>query len=207
MNTTLNTLGSSYISDRDREDLDFYQTPSYATKTLIEHFDFKSKFIWEPMAGNGMIAKELTATSYNVYSTDIVERDFKLNAVLDYFTASSPLPLVGGDFAVVTNPPYNVANEFLKHTLEVVQPKTCCVFLPTRYLEGISRYEQIYSKHKPSKILAYVRRIGCFTLKDIANGKKITDHGVGSAVSYMWLCFDRDSYNNQDTKTELEWVP
>lgn len=203
MNTTLNTLGSSYTSDKDREDLDFYQTPSYATKTLVEHFDLKSNFVWEPMAGNGMIAKELITTGYSVHSTDIVKRDFKLNDTLDYFTVSSPLPLMDGGFSVVTNPPYKVANEFLKHTLEVVQPKTCCAFLPVRYLEGIERYEQIYSKHKPSKILMYVRRLGCFTLKDIAAGKKLTERGVGSAVAYMWLCFDRDS---KDAKTELEWI-
>ena len=56
MKTTLNTMGSTTIARSNRQDLDFYQTPSYATKTLIERFDFKSSFIWEPMAGNGMIA-------------------------------------------------------------------------------------------------------------------------------------------------------
>ena len=56
MKTTLNTMGSTTIARSNRQDLDFYQTPSYATKTLIEKFDFKSSFIWEPMAGNGMIA-------------------------------------------------------------------------------------------------------------------------------------------------------
>lgn len=205
MNTTLNTLGSSDLSKRDREDLDFYQTPSYATKTLVEHFDLKSKFIWEPMAGNGMISKGLAAAGYAVYSTDIVERSYKLDAVLDYFLCNG-YNAKGDDFAIVTNPPYKVANEFLKHTLEVVQPKACCVFLPVRYLEGIERYEKIYSKHKPSKILMYVRRLGCFTLKDIAAGKKLTEYGVGSAVAYMWLCFDRDTYDKKDAKTELEWI-
>ena len=50
MKTTLNTMGSTTIARSNRQDLDFYQTPSYATKTLIERFDFKSNFIWEPMA-------------------------------------------------------------------------------------------------------------------------------------------------------------
>ena len=33
--THLNTLGSTKLSDADREDLDFYQTPEHATKTLV----------------------------------------------------------------------------------------------------------------------------------------------------------------------------
>ena len=105
MKTTLNTMGSTTIARSNRQDLDFYQTPSYATKTLIERFDFKSNFIWEPMAGNGMIAKELKKSRLDVYTTDIV-----------------------------------------------------------------------------------------------------TERGVGSAVAYMLLCFDRDTWLDPNEKTELEWI-
>lgn len=59
MRTINNTLGSSGLSNKEREALDFYQTPAYAIRTLIERFDFKSNVIWEPMTGNGMIAKSL----------------------------------------------------------------------------------------------------------------------------------------------------
>ena len=103
MKTTLNTMGSTTIARSNRQDLDFYQTPSYATKTLIERFDFKSNFIWEPMAGNGMIVKELIKSGLDVYATDIV-----------------------------------------------------------------------------------------------------TERSVGSAV--MWLCFDKDTWLDPKTKTELEWI-
>ena len=204
MNTHINTLGSTKLSNSKREDLDFYQTPSYAIKTLVEHFMLKSDFIWEPMAGNGAIAKELSARGYSVYSTDIIERKFRLNDTVDYFSVHN-FSLTKDDFAIVTNPPYKYANDFLKHTLETIRPITCCVFLPVRYLEGKFRYNEIYSKYKPAKVLTYVKRLGCFTDKDIEEGR-VTDIGVGSAVAYMWLCFDRDTWSNQDTKTELEWI-
>ena len=204
MNTTLNTIGSTTIARSDRQNLDFYQTPSYATKTLIGRFDFKTRFIWEPMAGNGMIAKELVKSGLDVYSTDIVERDFKLNDIVDYFGINS-FEVSKGDFAIVTNPPYEFANKFLEHTLSTIKPKTCCIFLPVRYLEGQKRYDYIYSKYKPSKVLMYVKRLGCFTEKDAKEGK-VTKYGVGSAVAYMWLCFDRDTWLDPNTKTELEWI-
>lgn len=205
MNTTNNTLGSSSLSKKDREELDFYQTPSYATKTLIEKFDFKSKNIWEPMAGNGMIAKELVNASFNVHPTDIIERKYKLDAILDYFSCNG-YNAKGNDFAIVTNPPYEFANKFLKHTLEVVKPKTCSLFLPVRYLEGMKRYKEIYSKYKPCKVLVYAQRLGCFKESDVEAGI-VNDHGIGSAVAYMWLCFDHDTWSSQDTKTEIEWIP
>ena len=202
--STLNTLGSSNNSSRTREDLDFYQTPAYAVKTLAERFDFKSKNIWEPMAGNGMISKGLAAAGYAVHSTDIVERSYKLDAVLDYFLCNG-YNAKGDDFAIVTNPPYEKANEFLIHTMSIVKPKTCCVFLPIRYLEGSKRYSQIYSRFKPSKVFVYAQRLGCFKESDAEAGI-VTDKGVGSAVAYMWLCFDRDTWNSQSTKTEIEWI-
>ena len=204
MKTTLNTMGSTTIARSNRQDLDFYQTPSYATKTLIERFDFKSSFIWEPMAGNGMIAKELEKSGLDVYATDIVERDFKLNDIVDYFGTNS-FEVSNCDFAIVTNPPYEFANKFLEHTLTKIKPKTCCLFLPVRYLEGQKRYDCIYSKYKPCKVFMYVKRLGCFTEKDVKEGK-VTERGVGSAVAYMWLCFDKDTWLDPNTKTELEWI-
>lgn len=212
MNSTNNTLGSSSLSNKVREELDFYQTPSYATKILIERFNFKSNTIWEPMCGNGAIAKPLIDAGYDVFYSDIVERKWKLDMKLDYFECSKmPSRTYLSDdetdnFAIVTNPPYKFANKFLLNTLSLVKPKTCCLFLPIRYLEGIKRYNEIYSKFKPSKILVYAQRLGCYKESDV-EANNVNDHGVGSAVAYMWLCFDRDIWSNKDTKTEIEWIP
>ena len=151
-----------------------------------------------------MIAKELIKSGLDVYATDIVERDFKLNDIVDYFDTNS-FEVSKGSFAIVTNPPYEFANKFLEHTLTIIKPKTCCLFLPVRYIEGQKRSNCIYSKYKPSKVLMYVKRIGCFTEKDAKEGK-VTECGIGSAVAYMWLCFDRDTWLDPKTKTELEWI-
>ena len=151
-----------------------------------------------------MIVKELAKSGLDVYATDIVERDFKLNDIVDYFDINS-FEVSNGGFAIVTNPPYEFANKFLEHTLTTIKPKTCCLFLPVRYLEGQKRYDCIYSKYKPCKVLMYVKRLGCFTEKDVKEGK-VTERGVGSAVAYMWLCFDRDTWLDPNTKTELEWI-
>lgn len=205
MNTHLNTLGSTKLNNNSREELDFYQTPSYATKTLIERFDFKSKNIWEPMAGNGAIAKPLKEAGFDVHCSDIVKRDYPI-FITDYFTISKYMDNDTNDFAIVTNPPYEFANKFLKHTLESIKPKTCSLFLPVRYLEWMKRYNEIYSKYKPCKVLVYAKRLGCYKESDVEMGR-VDDHGIGGAVAYMWLCFDRDTWSSPSTKTEIEWIP
>lgn len=201
---TINTLGSTTLNHADREDMDFYQTPDFATKTLLHHLLFPET-IWEPMAGNGAISKILVKNGFNVISTDIVERKFKLNATLDYFDSETFLTQLPDAFSIITNPPYEFANEFLKYTLTKIRPLQCCVFLPVRYLEGQQRYNEIYSQFRPSKVLMYVKRLGCYKQADVEAGV-VTERGVGSAVAYMWLCFDRDQWLDPNTKTMLEWI-
>lgn len=213
---SINTIGSTTLNKAKREDMDFYQTPDYATKTLIDNFQFNDwDVIWDPMAGNGAILKIFKKHGYaslQLYASDIVQRDYELNKVQDYFAPNWRDGLYYGmtdyeknQFAIVTNPPYERANEFLKYTFEKVIPSVCCVFLPVRYLEGQQRYNEIYSKFKPSKVLMYVKRLGCYKQSDVEAGV-VTERGVGSAVAYMWLIFERDKWSKYETKTEIEWV-
>lgn len=209
-----NTLGSTTLHNAVREDLDFYQTPSYATKTLIENYEFNDwDVIWDPMAGNGAILKEFEKKHFQTYASDIVQRDYPLNKVEDYFSPEllhhdllyGMTDYNKNQFAIVTNPPYERANEFLKHTFEKVWPSVCCVFLPVRYLEGQKRYKEIYYQYKPSKIFIYVKRLGCYKQSDVDVGL-VNERGVGSAVAYMWLIFEREKWDCWETKTELNWI-
>lgn len=200
----LNTLGSTKLSDADREDLDFYQTPEHATKTLVQHINFSGLIVWEPMAGNGMIADVLKKSGITTYATDVVQRKYKLDDVVDFF-AISTFGAAGSDFAIVTNPPYKFADKFLLHALADLNPAVCCAFLPLRYLEGEKRFDMIYSRFKPSKLIIYAKRLGCFTEKDKAEGK-VSEYGAPSAVGYMWICFERDKMLDTQAKADLVWV-
>ena len=41
---------------------------------------------------------------------------------------------------------------------------------------------------------------------DVKSGVKITDHGIASAVAYMWLCFFRPTMMDKNAETKLHWV-
>lgn len=185
-----------------REDLDFYQTPRYAVNALIKACpEFADQVAWEPFAGNGAITKVLIDNGLNVVSTDIVERKFKLDDVRDFFEPGIPsvLESYGRDaFNIITNPPYDISLDVITHTLSTVKPNLFAVLVPIRYLEGKKRYNEIYSKFKPSKILIFIERIGCYKESEEAI---ITDRGVSSAQAYMWIV-----WNKNDTNTKLLWV-
>ena len=200
----VNTLGATNVAKSTRQDLDFYQTPSGAVQALIDsNLLCKDLKIWEPMAGNGAIANVLKQNNYDVVSSDIVERKYKLDFVDDFFNRTFLADDINS-WQIVTNPPYNVADKFLIHCLSM-KPKFLAVFLPIRYLEGIKRYKEIYSKYTPSDVIVFAKRHGCYKESDKEAGI-VSDHGIGSAVAYMWLCFTRRDDGTYNGETKLHFV-
>lgn len=205
----VNTVGASNLSNKDREDLDFYQTPSFATKSLLDLRLVEAHNIWEPIAGNGAIAEVLKQNNYlNVTTSDIVQRDYKLDFTQDVFNMKE-FPASMSEKrgrGIITNPPYNVADDFILHALSTLKADYLAVFLPVRYLEGSKRYLEIYQHYKPRDVIVFARRLGCYKDSDVKSGVKITDHGIASAVAYMWLCFFRPTMMDKNAETKLHWV-
>lgn len=205
----VSTVGASNLSNKDREDLDFYQTPSFATKSLLDLRLVEAHNIWEPMAGNGAIAEVLKQNNcLNVTTSDIVQRDYKLDFIQDFFNMKEfPVSMLEkGGRGIITNPPYNVADDFILHALSTLKADYLAVFLPVRYLEGSKRYLEIYQHYKPRDVIVFARRLGCYKDSDVKSGVKITDHGIASAVAYMWLCFFRPTMMDKNAETKLHWV-
>ena len=98
------------------------------------------------------------------------------------------------DGNLITNPPYKYLQEFILKGLELTNNKLY-IFAKIQSLEGIKRYENIYSKRSPEKVCVFVKRINCYRNGDTTNYQ--------SAVCYCWLIFD----NKNPTKdTKLMWL-
>lgn len=106
---------------------------------------------------------------------------------------------IGGEFAIVTNPPYKYALEFVQHSLEIV-PDGClvCMFLKTTFAEGKTRYNQLFRFTPPIYILQCIERVLCAKNADF---DYMVKHG-GSAVSYAWWVWQK-GYKG---KTILDWI-
>jgi hypothetical protein len=117
MNTDL--LGRPSKADTgQRNDHDFYETPEWMTAALLAHLPIApGSTILEPCAGDGAIARVLTAAGHHVLTNDIDER----HPGHLHYDATGPLwtvPELDGVDWVISNPPFNVAFPILAQAFE-----------------------------------------------------------------------------------------
>lgn len=133
---------------------DLYETPPEAVRALVANYPVP-RCVWEPACGPGSIVRELRATGRKVYATDLV----------DYGERRCPDSEHGRDFlmereaigvatAIVTNPPFKLADEFIRHALWLEYPTI--VLLRLAALEGAKRSDLI-DRHLRTVLLGIER--------------------------------------------------
>jgi hypothetical protein len=109
-----------YVSQRNsgykRKPNDFYATPAWVTEVIVPHIASYWKNVWEPAAGSGAMANVLCAAGKHVIGSDVDDKD----CPVDFLKVS--LPPLKQTGAIVTNPPYGLAKEFIEHALELDVP-------------------------------------------------------------------------------------
>jgi len=87
---------------------DLYQTEPWATEALLRHFPVAGLTVWEPAAGNHLMADVLKEAGAKVFASDIAIYDRAHDASVDFFDKHVlPNPPFS---AIVTNPPYGKGN-------------------------------------------------------------------------------------------------
>jgi hypothetical protein len=92
---------------------DFYETPAWVTAALMWHVPAAMK-VWEPACGSGKMAEALMAAGHEVMASDLARGQNFLRCIISPFHA--PLD------AIITNPPYGIAAEFIEHALDLMKP-------------------------------------------------------------------------------------
>jgi hypothetical protein len=170
----------------DLDGPDFYPTPAWATRALVENERFKGE-IWESACGNGAMAEVLEETGCPVYSSDLYNRGFG-EAGVDFLTAQRR------SANVVTNPPYNSAEGFLSKALEVAEHKVA-LLLRLAFLEGANRQRTIFTEVPPTRVWVFSERITFYPAGAVQKGSGTT--------AYAWFVWDKQSLG----QTELKWLP
>ena len=103
------------MSQRDsgyvRKERDAYETPEWVTRVLVSHIRLGpgEVSIWEPANGSGKMSRVLAEAGYDVHATDIETGDDFLNPATHK---------VQWWPAIITNPPYTHAKEFIECSLQ-----------------------------------------------------------------------------------------
>lgn len=114
---------------------DLYETPSVAVDALLRVEDIPS-VVWEPACGPGSIVRVLRSSGRSVYATDLVDYTSPDQDEHGWdFLMEQQLPL--GVQAIVTNPPFKIADTFVAHALTLC-PKVV-MLLRLAFLESERR--------------------------------------------------------------------
>lgn len=161
-----------------REKDDYYDTPPSCTEALLQREDFPAR-VWEPACGAGKIAEVLRKTHFTVEATDLVPREYGQPRSVDFLLTTSLLAP-----AVITNPPFKLADQFVLHAIKLGAQKIA-IFQRLTWLEGAERYDTLWKPHPPIRIWAFSKRQTLWRGDD-PNPKK-----TGGTIAFAWHVWER----------------
>lgn len=214
-------LGASNRSERDREEDDFYATPYIATRRLLDKLkEMKISLphhISEPAVGMGHIAKILEDNGYEVSAADIVDRKWPNTKIENFLESKS----IDGD-AIITNPPYKYATDFVEKSMSLLQDGQYCIMLvKIQFFEGKDRFERLYNNGMtPKYSFIFSGRINCAKAGNFKEENDLFENATknldwqekdklgkpesayGGQVAYMWSIWQK-GYKGA---TSLYWI-
>jgi len=186
MDTTYNLNGAYKPTLKRFADLngpDYFPTPAWATHALVDNEKFEGG-IWESACGDGAMSEVLATTGRRIQSSDLYDRGYGETGI-DFLDT----PLQADN--VITNPPYNAAEGFVRSGLMAARRKFA-LLLRLAFLEGSNRQRTIFSLTPPSRVWVFSERITFYPAGATVKGSGTT--------AYAWFVWDKDS-----TGTELTW--
>jgi len=190
MDRTYNLNGGFVPTNKrsaDLEGADYYPTPAWATRALIENEKFEGS-VWEPACGDGAMSEVIKAAGYDVYSSDLYDRGYG-DFGIDYLGSDRKAE------NIITNPPYNSAEGFVRKSLGSAQKKFA-LLLRLAFLEGANRQRTIFDETPPSTVWVFSERITFYQA-----GAELKGSGT---TAYAWFVWDNTKL---DKATELKWIP
>lgn len=182
------------------DSLDDFPTQPWGTRALCKHVlsgcYLKSKTVWEPTCNRGHMSDPLGEFFGAVWASDI--HDYGLEGAFQHDFLMPFLPSVvkwsGTDLDwIVANPPFRLAEQFIARALEVATEGVAMI-VRTSFLEGVGRYENLYSKRPPNIVAQFSERVPMVKGRLTATGS--------TATSYCWLV-----WLTGVTGTKLVWIP
>ncbi|NTI22347.1 SAM-dependent DNA methyltransferase [Rhizobium rhizogenes] len=150
----------------------FYPTPPEPTQSLIDFYgDIIPLIVVEGACGNGAMSRVIAANGFTVLSSDRYHRGFGWGAV--DFTS---LPAIDAwkRCAMITNPPFFAADEFIIHAHRLGFP-FIALYLKQTYWNAAKRYD-LWKKYPPKAQHPLSWRV------DFTGGRNAT-------MDCMWCCW------------------
>lgn len=173
--------------DFKREANDFYATPHSATRALFATEKFEGG-LWEPSCGDGQICMVAKECGHEIVGTDLIDRGYSEGS-RDFLQEKSLLAP-----NIVTNPPFKLAEPFIRHSLELGAEKVA-MLLRLQFLEG-ARRRKMFESTPLARVLVFSKRIPRMHNPDYEGPK------CSSLIAFAWFVWDR----GHNGAAEIRWI-
>jgi hypothetical protein len=185
-------VGASSHSQTEREQHDYYATEPIALEKFLDAYVKRDgcilrQNIWEPACGEGHLSEVLLDRGYRVQSTDLINRGYG-DGVVDFLKSTVDI----GYTDILTNPPFKVAEEFVRHGLTL--SSRVIIFQRIHFLESLKRKE-LFRECPLRYVYVHSARVGTAMNGDF-------DKYKAKAMCYAWYIFER----GWEDDTELRWI-
>lgn len=194
MNLNL-TMGAGKRADgKHRQENDYYATEPNAVRIFLNKLKqdgvILNKNIWECACGEGHMAEVFKEYNYNVYATDLIDRNYGTPNVDFLTTCDFPR-----DCDIFTNPPFKLAKEFAYRGNEILdKDHKFGLFVKIQFLESKSR-KILFKLYPPKYVYVYSERQQCSMNGDFDSLKAKTQ-------AYIWVIWEKD-YKGE---TIMRWI-
>jgi hypothetical protein len=165
-------MGNARAALKHRGD-DVYETPPSAVEALIR-VESLPEHIWEPCCGSGRIVEALRAHGYRVTATDLVAD--RIDFLVEWRAPA-------GVGAIVTNPPFKLAADFVRHGLELLP--TVAMLLRLNFLESEGRTD-IIDGGSLARVHVFADRLPRMHRQGWEGSRS------SSTTAYAWFVWQRD---------------
>jgi hypothetical protein len=182
------------------DSLDDFPTPPWATRALTEFlddegFDLGESSCREPAANRGHMVKPLLESFGQVMASDV--HDYGAGyPVRDYLFG--PIGHLDRTDWTITNPPFRLAEQFIERALSLSKVGVAMI-VRAAFLEGIGRFNRLFSVHQPAHILQFTERV--------VMHKGVLSATGSTATAYCWIIWHPASVGKMaHPSTHLRWI-
>jgi hypothetical protein len=181
------------------DSLDDFPTPPWATRALCEFLqngppceDLAGLSCREPAANRGHIVKPLLEYFGAISPSDV--HDYGAGFTVRDYLYGPDSHFSRSDWTI-TNPPFKLAEQFIERGL-ALSNRGVAVIVRAAFLEGVGRYDRLYSKRAPDYVLQFTERV-------VMHKGRLAPEG-STATAYAWLIWFTGP--RVETFTKLRWI-
>jgi hypothetical protein len=177
-----------------KDSRDDFPTPPWATRALLEHIlpqlgELGDQTCLEPACGVGHMDKVLREYFSSTVASDIYPYGY--GYVRDFLQFPYE---VGSHDWVITNPPFNLAEEFIGKALQIARHGVA-ILARTVFLESIGRHERLFKLNPLAVFAQYAERV------PMVRGR--LDKKASTATGYAWFIWLKEEID----RPSVLWIP